>query len=120
MPERAGGYETSLSDAVERVVESSQRALMARLELLRIEAEEDLGRTLRSAAVAFLGVLVLAVAWVGFTALAIHWLEQRISLGGSLAVMTLLNAAAGAALVVAGARTMGRLRLMRPDRGGES
>ena len=119
MPERAAGNDPSLSEAVERVVESSQRALLARIELLRLEAEEDLSRTLRSAGVALSGVLVLAVAWMGAMALSVYCLGGQMSLGGRLALVVALNAVVGAALVTTGARAMSRLRLMRPDQEGD-
>jgi uncharacterized membrane protein YqjE len=105
----------SLSEALERVIQRSQQALLAQFELLRIEAEEDLSRTLEAAALLMGGLLVLATAWLSLMVLAIHLLRQPLSLAASLALVGGFNVALGTSLVVLSIRTLRRLRLMRPD-----
>lgn len=96
-------------------MESSHRALLARTELLRIEAEEDVSRMLRCAFVAVCGALGLLAAWLALMALSVLALDAWIPVEGSLALVAGVNATIGGALVVAGARMLRRLRLMRPD-----
>jgi uncharacterized membrane protein YqjE len=105
----------SLAEALERVVQRSQQAFLAQFELLRIEAEEDLKRTLDGAAFLMAGLLVLATAWVAFMVLVVHVLSTPLSLAASLAVVGIANLIVGVWLVIASVRTMRRLRLMRPD-----
>jgi hypothetical protein len=111
-----GSAETiSLSEALERVVQRSQQAFFAQFQLLRIEAEEDLTRTLDGGALLFAGLMVLATAWVAFMALTVQLLRQPLSLAASLAIVGGLNVAIGAWLVASSVRTLRRIRLMRPD-----
>src|SRR6266542_4221770 len=105
----------SLAEALERVVQRSQQAFLAQFELLRIELEEDLTRTLDGASILMTGLLVLATAWVAFMALAVHLLSAPLSLAASLAVVGTANSIVGVWLVLASVRTLRRLRLMRPD-----
>jgi len=105
----------SLAEALERVVQRSQQAFLAQFELLRIELEEDLTRTLDGASILMAGLLVLATAWVAFMALAVHLLSAPLSLAASLAVVGTANSIVGVWLVLASVRTLRRLRLMRPD-----
>jgi hypothetical protein len=67
-------------------------------------------RTLRSAALACAGALLLAGAW--FTAMggAVVWLQPYLSLAGGLAAAALLSAGVGASAIAIGihhARTQG-------------
>jgi hypothetical protein len=104
-----------LSEALERVVQRSQKAFLAQFQLLRIEAEEDLTRTLDGAALLFAGLIVLATAWVAFMLLSVHLLREPLSLAASLALVGGVNIGIGIWLLLASVRTMRRIRLMRPD-----
>jgi hypothetical protein len=110
----------SLAEALERVVQRSQQALLAQFELLRIEAEEDLKRTLAGAAILMAGLLVLGTAWVAFVVLVVHLLSTPLSLAASLALVGTANAIVGVGLVIGSVRTLRRLRLMRPDAESDS
>lgn len=105
----------SLSQALERMFETSHQALLAQLRLLRVEAEEDLNRALEGSALLFAGILVLAISWVAFMGIAIDLLSRPLSLPVGLAVVGALNLGLGAALVGSSLRMLRRLRLMRPD-----
>ena len=110
----------SLAEALERVVQRSQQAFLAQFELLRIEVEEDVTRTLDATAMLMAGLLVLATAWVAFMVLLVHVLSTPLSLEASLAVVAVANVIVGVWLVLASARTLRRLRLMRPDTESDS
>jgi uncharacterized membrane protein YqjE len=110
----------SLAEALERVVQRSQQAFLAQFELLRIEIEEDLTRTLDGAGILAAGLLVLGTAWVAFMVLVVHLLSTPISLAASLAVVGSANSIIGVWLVFTSVRTLRRLRLLRPDADGAS
>jgi uncharacterized membrane protein YqjE len=105
----------SLSHALERVFQRSQQALLAEFQLLRVEAGEDINRTLEGAALLFAGLAVFACAWVAFMVLAVHLMRQPLSLAASLAFVAILNLGLGAWLVITSIRTLRRIRLLRPD-----
>ena len=105
----------SVSDALERVMESSQRVLLARMELLRIEAEEDISHALLGALVVGSGVLLLTGGWLAVTALAVYLLRDLFSFAVGLTIAAAANGVAGALLVFYGVRSLRRLRLMQPD-----
>ena len=106
---------TSLSEALERVVQKSQKAFLAQFQLLRIELEEDLTRTLDGAGLLCAGLIVLATAWVAFMYLTVHLLQQPLSLTASLALVGGVNVGIGIWLVISSVRMLRRIRLMRPD-----
>jgi Putative Actinobacterial Holin-X, holin superfamily III len=105
----------SLHEALDRVVQRSQQAFVAQFELLRIEATEDLTRTLDGAAILMAGLLVVATAWVAFMVLAVHLLSSPLSLAASLSVVGAVNLVIGVVLLLVSVRTLRRLRLLRPD-----
>ena len=105
----------SLSQALERVVQRSQQAFVAQFQLLRVEAEEDINRTLEGASLLFAGLSVLACAWIAFMVLIVHLLREPTSLAASVAFVGSINGALGAWLIVTSIRTLRRIRLMRPD-----
>jgi hypothetical protein len=110
----------SLAEALDRVVDRSQQAFVAQFELLRIEATEDLTRTLDGAAILMAGLLVLGTAWVAFMVLAVHLLSAPLSLAASLGVVGGVNSVVGVGLLLASVRTLRRLRLLKPDAESES
>jgi hypothetical protein len=96
--------EPSLGDAVIHVFEAGQRIILDRIDLARFDLSRLAGRTLRSAALALAGTVLLAGAW--FTALggAVVWLQPYLSLSGSLLAAALLSAGVGASAIVLGIR----------------
>ncbi|HSD10844.1 MAG TPA: phage holin family protein, partial [Candidatus Binatia bacterium] len=98
----------------------SQQAFVAQFELLRVEATEDLTRTLYGSAILIAGLLVVATAWVAFMVLAVHLLSSPLSLAASLGVVGGFNAVVGVGLLLASVRTLRRLRLLKPDADSES
>jgi Putative Actinobacterial Holin-X, holin superfamily III len=105
----------SLSQALERVIQRGQQAFFAQFQLLRVEAEEDVTRTLEGAAMLFAGLAVIACAWIAFMVLAVHLLRQPLSLAASLAFVGGLNLGLGGWLIMTSIRTMRRIRLLKPD-----
>src|SRR3989442_409396 len=91
----------SLSQALERVVQRSQQAFLAQFQLLRVEAEEDINRTLEGASLMFAGLSVLACAWIALMVLVVHLLREPMSLAASVALVGSINRALGAWLSAA-------------------
>jgi len=96
--------EPSLGDAVIHVFEAGQRIVLDRIDLARFDLSHLVGRTVRSAALALAGTLLLTGAW--FTALgsAVIWLQPYLSLGAGLLAAALLSAAVGASAIAIGIR----------------
>ena len=104
-----------LTQAFERVLSPTQLAFIAQFKRLRIEAEEDLTRTLEGAACLFAGLLVVSIAWIAFMALSVHLLRRPLSLAASLAIVGSVNLLVGSWLIATSVRSLRRIRLLRPD-----
>src|SRR2546423_1010756 len=76
----------SLSQALERVVQRSQQAFLAQFQLLRVEAEEDINRTLEGASLMFAGLSVLACAWIALGGVGGPWAGGADVAGGGRGV----------------------------------
>lgn len=107
--------EPTLSTALERVVETSQRVLIDRLELLRVEVEEDVSRTLQSM-VFLVGAAVLGICgWLALLAAVIRWLDGLLPLSASLAIVGGANAIIAGVLAAYGVSSFRKIRLLGPD-----
>ena len=105
----------SLAQALERVIQKGQQAFFAQFQLLRVEAEEDITRTLEGAGMLFAGLAVLGCAWIAFMGLAVHLVAKPLSMAASLAFVGGLNLGLGAWLILTSIRTLRRIRLLKPD-----
>jgi hypothetical protein len=92
--------ESSLVEALSRVMEAGQRVLVDRVELVVVEARSALQAMAGDAALAGFAVLFLLLpAWLCALALAALWLGARWSLEASLAALALAQLALGAGLL---------------------
>jgi hypothetical protein len=55
---------SSLTSAVERVLTSSQRVLVDRIDLLRLEAREDIATAIRGGTLVLGGAILLLYGWI--------------------------------------------------------
>jgi uncharacterized membrane protein YqjE len=115
--ERNGQGDLSFTAALERVLEASQKVILNRLDLLKIEVQEDLAKSVRG--VTFIGAgLVLAVGgWFFFMVLVVHWLDGFLPHAASLAIVGGLQALLGVILCAYGVQALRTIRLMKPDDG---
>jgi len=108
--------EPTLSSAVEHVLGSTQKALVSRMELLQVEAQEDFFGLLHGAGIVAAGAGLLLVGWHMLMGLVLLWLNDLVGLATGLCVMVILNLALGSAIAGYGIRFLGRIRLMAPDK----
>ena len=97
--ERGFTPEPSAVGAVERGVEAAQRIVVEGLELLRLEAEERLSRTVRSAALLSLGGALGLIGWCALMLVVVLILRERWSLIGGLVVVGAGHLAVGAGAI---------------------
>ncbi|MEA2626379.1 MAG: hypothetical protein QOD06_2424 [Candidatus Binatota bacterium] len=107
--EPTNGREPSLANALERVLETSQRVLLDRLELLRIAIVEDLFLTLRGIATLSAGAALAFGSWFFLMAAVVRWLDEQLPLSASLVIVGVFNAAIGGLLILAGMRAIARV-----------
>jgi len=72
---------------VERAVEAAQRIAVERLELMKLEVEEGLGRMLLRAGLMLAAGLITIVGWTGLAAALVVLLAERLPLATSLALV---------------------------------
>jgi uncharacterized membrane protein YqjE len=77
----------SFSEALQRVVDSSQHVMLAHISSLRLEVKEDLGRALSSLFLIGAGVILINGAWLSLMAFTLHGLNDHLSLLASLAIV---------------------------------
>ena len=73
----------SLTSAVERVLASSQRVLVDRLDLLLLEVREDVATAVRGGAVALGGAILLFYGWIVLVAWVVYMLWGSLPLGAA-------------------------------------
>lgn len=92
--------ESSLVDALSRVMEAGQRVLVDRVELVLAEARGALYASLGDASLAGFAVFFLLLpGWLAALALAVFWLGQRWSFEASLAALSLAQLVLGVAVL---------------------
>ena len=89
----------SVGDALIHLFESGQRLVLDRIDLARFDLRELAGRTVRGAALAVTGGVLLAGGWFMAMASAVVWLRQYLPLAASLAVVAVASAVLGAAAI---------------------
>jgi len=87
--EHEGGdpHEPSAVSAVERAVEAAQRIAVERLELMKLEVEEGLGRMLLRAGLMLAAGLITIFGWTGLATALVVVLAERLPLATSLALV---------------------------------
>lgn len=106
--EGASSAEPSAVSAVERAVEAAQRIAVERLELMRLELEEKLGRVATGGGLVLAAGLIVIIGVAGLAAALVVVLAQRMPLAASIAVVAGGHVLAGVALAAAGASIAGR------------
>lgn len=91
--------EPSVGDALIHLFESGQRLVLDRIDLARFDLRELAGRTVRDAALAVTGGVLLAGAWFLAMASAVVWLRQYLPLALSLAMVAGASAVLGAGAI---------------------
>ena len=93
----SAAQETPLGQALEHVVEASQRVIVDRIELLRLETYATSVRVVRGAMLAGVGVFAVCLAWTALMGIIIAALGVVLPVG--LAVVVVLNAAVGVLII---------------------
>jgi hypothetical protein len=113
--ERNGHGEATLTSALEHVLEASQRVILDRMDLLRLEAEEDIVNSLRGGSFAATGLVLVLGGWLFLMVLAVHLLDGVMSHAASLGLVASGHLILGGTLAGYGIRALRRIKLMRPD-----
>jgi hypothetical protein len=101
----------SFSEALQRVVDSSQNVMLAHISSLRLEVKEDLGRALSSLLLIGGGVILINGAWLSLMAFMLHGLNEHLSLLASLAIVGSFTGLIGAGLALAGVQQLRQLKV---------
>ena len=104
----------SLSEALQRVVDSSQQLMLAHISSLRLEVKEDLGRALSSFFFIGAGVILINGAWLLLMAFTLHGLNDQLSVLASLAIVGSFTGLIGVGLTLAGVQRLRQLKV-EPD-----
>jgi hypothetical protein len=104
----------SFSEALQRVVDSSQNVMLAHISSLRLEVKEDLGRALSSLLLIGGGVILINGAWLSLMAFTLQGLNEHLSLLASLAIVGSFTGLIGGGLALAGVQQLRQLKV-EPD-----
>jgi hypothetical protein len=97
--------EPSVIHSLGRVIEAGQRTVVNRIDLARLDLAATVSQFMRGGVMIVLGGVIAAVGWVALSAAAIAFLEQRyLTLPASAALVGVVNAALGVALIALGAQ----------------
>ncbi len=105
---RPAPSEPSAISAVERAIEAAQRIAIERLELMRLELEEGLGRLLLRSGLMLAAGLVTIFGWAGLAAALVVVLAERMPLATSLALVAGVHVLAGLVLGAVATSMTGR------------
>jgi hypothetical protein len=105
----------TISGAFDHVIEASQRMIVARLDLLRLEAREDLLTTTRVFTQLVVATILGTSSWFLLVALAVRALADEVSLVASLGIIAALHVVVAVLLAVAAMRDLGHMKVLRPD-----
>jgi hypothetical protein len=104
-------HEPSIIDAVLRVIEASQRLVLDRVDLARLDVARLASHAMRGAVLVAVGAVLIAGAWFAALGVIVLWLRPYLSPTGSLAIIAVATLIAGAASVSSGVRRAGSLAL---------
>lgn len=100
--------EPSAVSAVERAVDAAQRIAVERLELMKLELQESLGRVAKGGGLMLAAGLVIIFGLAGLAAALVVVLAERMPLAASIALVAGGHVVAGIALAAAAAAIVGR------------
>lgn len=98
--EKSQPDDVNIGEATLDVVEAGQRLLLARIEMVVLEARQAAAWAERQAVLCLLAVLLLATAWIAFNFTAVMAMKPHVSWVVAGAVATGINALLGAGLLV--------------------
>lgn len=96
----------SLSSALERVLNASQRVITDRIDLVRLESAAAISRALRGGALLGVGSILISGGWFAAMAIVMVLLDEYVTPTAALAVVALLSVATGGSFVVLGLRRL--------------
>lgn len=102
--------EQSVAAAFGRIVEASEKVILDRVDLLRLEAETMLSNTVWSGVFGFLGAGLFLLSWLALMSAIVLWLNRTMSAAASVAIVGVGNALLGAAVMLVGVRPRGEER----------
>ena len=97
-------HEPSLIDAVLRVIDASQRLVLDRVDLARLDVARLATYALRGAVLVAVGAVLIAGAWFATLGFVVLLLEPYLSPVASLALIAVTTFAAGAASIASGVK----------------
>ena len=112
-PEAREERPPSFSAALQHVLEASQRVVVSRMDLIRLEAREDLTNVMYATTLIIIGGVFLVGLVALLEALLVQALHQRFSVMASIVI----HAAVGGGILTTGMRWMQRIKFMKPDEG---
>lgn len=115
VPTAETSSEPSVSSAVERLVQASQRVITKRIDLALLEGQEAVTRVLLGALIAYGGVILASAAWLAFAASIVLIVAGSATLPARLAVFGLINAAAAVGLAALALRRARAQPLAQPN-----
>jgi putative superfamily III holin-X len=116
-PEAREERPPSFSDALQHVLEASQRVVVSRMDLIRLEAREDLTNVMYATTLIIIGGVFLVGLVALLEALLVQALHQRFSVMASIGIAAVIHAAVGGGILATGMRWMQRIKFMKPDEG---
>jgi hypothetical protein len=121
MERQLQAHEPSLIDAVLRVIEASQRLVLDRVDLARLDIARLASHALRGAVLVAVGAVLIAGAWFATIGFLVVWLQPYLSPAASLAIIAAATFVAGLASVATGVQRAGAIALdPTPDNDGEA
>jgi hypothetical protein len=112
--------EPSLYDALQNVLQKTQRVVVERVALLRLEAQEDLYAAVRAASLLTAGIILVFYGWLFAIALVVYFLQKPLPLSASIAIVGGLHIAIGIGLALGGLQRLRRIRVLQPDKPPEA
>lgn len=91
--------EPSLTSALERIVQASQRVIGDRVDLVVLETRELLALTFRGLLALGLAIGLLLLAWLATSSMLVFLLLNAMSRSGALAIVAGINLVLGAVLL---------------------
>jgi Putative Actinobacterial Holin-X, holin superfamily III len=105
----------SISTALHHVLDASHRVVVSRMDLIRLEAREDLTHVVSAATLIIIGGVFFVGLVALLEALLVQALHQRFSVMTSIGIAAVIHIAIGGSILATGIRWMHRIKFMKPD-----
>ncbi len=103
---REKGDEPSVSSALERVLDASERVIVDRIELMRLDTHETVSRALSAAIMLALGAALLFSGWFAAMAIVVLVLDAYGAPAAGCAIVAGLSLVVGGSLIARGTRPL--------------